>query len=527
MGSVRTRICQVLLIAACAAPGQARADAELRLGLETAAEYDDNVLARSDNVESDFLARLTPRLELWDRKGALQYDLRYLPTYEKFLDLSDLDGWSHDAFGSLSWQAGERTSLRLRDQYLNTNRAVLAFQQGEPIGPTGEAASVLGRRGFRQNVANAELEHQLTPVDQLTLSAQNVLSEDDPFENFTATNGDVTGVGLSWLRALSGRSRAGLLVRYTSQTFEDLLLSTSNRTEFYNASVQWVYRFDPTWSFSMSAGPAWVASDPPDRVESFPDQPLYPVIQRADGQRGPVLVDTCPQLDDGTPILAAECEVLPEGRIFPRPGAAQGFVFRDDLTQTTDLAPIGDVPESSRDGLTYFAAAALSKEWRTVTATLRYSRDASTTASAAGNVRDVVQGNLNWRATGRLRIGFLAAWEQRDQETTGVVFDRRALAPATAIVLDPSQPLGIGQARIGQSIGLVAREISQTSKYQRYSLALNVQYTLSRRTSLFVRAYWSNQKTQDDTFGSRNTKVKRLDAMVGVQFFLDPIQLPI
>lgn len=283
---MRTRPIPALLLAALCVAQTAWAEAELTLGVESAIEYDDNVLVQAENPQSDYLVRAGPRFELRDEQGKLRYELRYYPSYERFFRLSELDGWTHDARGKLTWRASERTSFSVREQYLDSNRAVEAIALGEPIDPTGEAATVLGRRGFTQNIAGGELNHMLTRVDQLALTAQNVLSKDQPFQELTVTNGDVTSIGLSWLHALSGRNQAGLLVRYTNQKFENVNIDTQTQSDFYNASLQWIHHFDPTWSFSISGGPAWVTSDVPDPPEVFPDQPLYPLIRGATAPKG-------------------------------------------------------------------------------------------------------------------------------------------------------------------------------------------------------------------------------------------------
>jgi hypothetical protein len=520
---MRTRWIAAVLAGALAAPLQAGGEAELRLGVEAAAEYDDNVLVRSTDALSDYIGRIGPRLELRDEQGKLLYELRYFPNYEKFDDLSELDGWNHEASARITWRASDRTSFRLRDQYLDTNRATDALAVGEPIDPSGEA-SVLGRRGFKQNLAHGELLHELTQVDRLSLTVQNLMSDDDPFQDLTVTQSDVSTVGFSWLRTLSARNQAGLLLRYTDQQFENLTVDTETRSRFYNASVQWTYSFDPTWMLSVSAGPAWLTTDVPDPPSTFPGQPLYPVIQGENG-RGPVLIDTCPTRPDGIVVLSPECEILPDSQLVPRPAGFEGLVFRQDLAETTDLGVVGEVPDTDNDSLTYFASLALTKQWRTVTAALRYSRDASTTAAAAGNVRDIVQFNLNWQPTERWKLGFLAAWEQREQESTSLAFDGRALVPATAVVFDPTQPTGLNLIPIGQSSGLLVREIDRNVTNDRYTLSLNVQYRVTRRTSLFARLYWIDQTAEDDFTGARNAT--RFDAVIGVRYYFDPIHLPI
>jgi predicted porin len=99
------------------------------------------------------------------------------------------------------------------------------------------------------------------------------------------------------------------------------------------------------------------------------------------------------------------------------------------------------------------------------------------------------------------------------------------LIPATAVIFDPSSPTGIGMVPIGQSSGLLAREIDRRVTNDRYTLSLNVQYRLTRRTSLFARLYWIDQTTEDVFVGARNAT--RFDAVIGVRYYLDPIQLPL
>lgn len=512
-----------LLLMAFVAPVEARAEASLTLGLEGGVEYDDNVLFRSDDVQADGLIRLGPKLELQDEQGVLQYRARYFPSYEKFFDLSELDGWNQDAFASVSWIPSGRTRFTVRDHYLETNRATRIFDAIDPIDPGGDVG-LLATQGFTQNIAAAELERKLTRIDLLTLSVQNTLSENEPLAELAVTEGDVSSASISWLHTFSARNQAGLFARYTRQQFENVTERVETQSDFYNASLQWIHAFDPTWTLSLSVGPAWVSSDGGEEQPTrFEGQPLYPVVVD-DGARGPVLIETCPTLDDGTPIVSADCTVIPEQAIVPRGGLLGGseFVFRQDLAETTDLDLIGELPEASTGGLTYFAALALTKQWRTVTASLRYSRDATTTASAAGNLRDVVQGNLSWRPTERLRLGLVASWEQRESETTGLRFDR-ALAPATAVAFD-SQTGTLGLVSIGRSTGFRAVEVDRQLQNKRYTIALNLQYVLTRRASLFGRLAWIEQRV-DDVFSQRD--VTRFTATVGVRFYFDPINLPI
>jgi hypothetical protein len=123
-----------MLLAAALAPAAARGGARLELGAEVGAEYDSNVLFQTDALD-DFAGRFGPRLRIHEDGDQLLWDVHYYPTYEKFVDLGELDGWNHDAYASLTWKASRRTSIRVYDQYQDLNRAARALQDTDITTP--------------------------------------------------------------------------------------------------------------------------------------------------------------------------------------------------------------------------------------------------------------------------------------------------------------------------------------------------------------------------------------------------------
>jgi hypothetical protein len=495
------------LTASALAPA-ARADVLLDLGLEAALEYDDNVLFQANNILSDGAVRLGPRVRLHEDGDQLLWDVHYYPTYEKFFDLGEFDGWDHDGYASATWKASPRTTLRFTDQYQDYNRAVSVLAQQDVTTPAGEAGANLGLRGFQQNYAYAELNHRLARRDTVQLYLQNIYTEGDPLSSFTGNEGLVTTGSLSYLREWDPRNQIGLSIRATDQRFDDFV-QPETRTQFYNLSFQFVHLFDPTFTLSASAGPAYVSSDIPEAEGLGMDQALFPFIRDGTAQ-GPVLIDTCPTLDDGTPFVGNGCRALPIQDV--------PVLIRPALTQTTDLPVVNDGVSDSGSTLTYFAALSLTKQWSTVTATARYIRDASQSVSASGNVRDVVLGSLNWRPTGRWRLMFVASYERREQALESIAY-ASALSPTLISVT------GGGTETIGRAIELRAVPVEQDASTDRIVLSLNVNYQWNRQLAFFANAYWIDQKQRGDIFA--NEGATRFNIVVGLRYYLEPIRLPI
>jgi hypothetical protein len=494
------------------APEAASADAELKLGLETSVEYDDNVLYDSQLVEDDGIYRIGPRVQMYDQRGEFQWDVHYYPTYEKFFTLGQLDGWDHDAAASVTWSPNERTYLRLYDNYIDFNRAVSFAQSADVAARVGDVEATIGREGFKQNVATGDLAYQFLPRHNLQFSLQNVVNEGDPLAADQVRNkNDVTSGSIGYLYDISPITQAGITLQATRQDVERDF-GNDSRTDFYNLGFQLVHAFSPTLYLSASAGPTLVRFDEQEIIGSLPNQALFPQIQpEGGGLPRPVLASTCPTLDDGTPFLDDGCE------------AAAGIFFPGQGLESTELFVTGDVPVQDTNDITYFANLSLVKRWRVLSASLRYVRDASTSGQFSGQVRDVVSFTLTWTPESKWRVTFNASWENRDQ-TQQVIGYVRTLTPTTAFLISDAGSL-LPVTDVAAATGLRAVLLDADSKDTRYIVSLSAEYRLTKRVTLFSNTYYIRQDTTQT--GLVDREIDRFDIVIGVRFYFDPIQLPI
>ena len=202
--------------------------------------------SRSSNPQSDGIYRIGPRLEAYDRRGEFQWEARYAPSYEAFFDLTELNGWDHDASAEVTWLPNERTELRLSDHYVDYNRAVRFAQDVDVAAPGGDVETQLGRRGFKQNVALAASSRTASrratwcPSRSRTSTTRAIRSRRLAFadENF------VTSGSLNYLYDLGPRTQIG---SYFQATFQKVNRNNDeNRTDFYNLGFQLVHTFTPT-----------------------------------------------------------------------------------------------------------------------------------------------------------------------------------------------------------------------------------------------------------------------------------------
>jgi hypothetical protein len=143
---------------------------ELILGVHALSAYDSNIFGTEDDKEDDVSFRIEPDALLEDHEGGFQWDFRYRPSYEQFVDFSDKSGWTHLANGGLSWQVDPKTRVELLDRF-GRFQSVSRFNE---LVTTGEADLVgdATEFGFRsddntRNTVDASLTHNLTPRQML------------------------------------------------------------------------------------------------------------------------------------------------------------------------------------------------------------------------------------------------------------------------------------------------------------------------------------------------------------------------
>jgi len=469
---------------------------DLVLGAEVAVEWDDNVLSRSDDQLEDFAMRYGPRVALEDFEGRLRWNVRYNPDYRDFFDLDELDGWDHNARLVVDYDISPRTTIHFVDQYLD----VAQFSRLTGQDPTLDVPLVaVDRQGLKRNQADFRIDHYLGTRHLLGFGLSNT---DSDFEGERADT-NFWQARLDYTYIYTARTRIGWIASAQQQQIDRPEVDTVE-TNYYNLSLQWVHDFDPTLSFSVSAGPALIDREANEQDIVFRGAALYP-LQRSLGSLGPVAVSTCPTLEDGTPVFAVECDVIP----------FTAFADPSFLNETTDVALVGGFPDESTTDVTYFASVSVVKEWtKDFSTSLNYRRSAVSTGGQGGQVSDVVLGVVKWRPIARFNVVFSASWENREQPTEGVTFVRSLTADTVQGIPD-----------VGRQAGLRAVPVDRDIRNVRLTATFSAQYQLTEQIGIFGRAFWYQQKLEDTAVETRKTT--RLRIIFGVNYFFEPIGLPI
>jgi hypothetical protein len=498
----------------------AAAAEQLEYGVSTSASWNDNVFD-----QSDFSGRITPFGQLSDPDGELTWSLRYAPSYEQFLDLSEISGFDQDVLGSLSWRFAERWNFSLREAYVS-NQSAIRFN--ETTAPGQEVAIGFRDQEVKSNRTNATLSHLLSPLDSLVWTLNyNALR----FQESRRGDPSSASTALSYRHILNERTTAGLTFSWIQQSREHDAVE-DDQTYFYNLAGTLEHRFSPTLRLSASAGPTLVDTSPPTELDLFQFPSKNIAIGLMDGVHGPFVFDANDCSFQGVTGRASvnnfEGCSLPLGPIVD--GQLPTEVTQDELVAIGKLtAPLQLFDERGRpidsgatggNDLTYFANLALIKEWEHWTGSLTYQRSNSDSASfGSSSVADSVFGRLSWTPDQVWTLSFAAGVTKQEQvgEQAVPVYFELVNVPAPAGVTSVDQ--------LAQVQRLVASISSNALEYTTYSASFSANRRLGRRTSAFFSLYWYSQDQKIDTVSletSRNSHSFRVS--VGLRWNFEPIR---
>jgi hypothetical protein len=482
---------------------------ELTLGVNALSAYDSNVFATEVDAEDDVSFRIEPDALLEDQEGKLQWDLRYRPSYEQFVDFNEKSGWTHLADGGLSWQVDPKTRVELSDRF-GRFRSVGRFNE---LVTTGEADLVgdATEFGFRsddntRNTVDASLTHNLTPRQMLIFDLGHNLLDYDREER--ADHDTVSAIG-RYMQVVSRRDELGAGVSYQHASLEGTSLRRSQATDFYNLFGTWRHQFDETLELSLAVGPTWIDGDElDDPVTVATNVLLYPLLS-VEGETRLVRATSCPT-EDGALVLTGECEVIDQ-ELTPAQLNAVRLV-------RTNLEFEGPVPSGSNSSLTYFANLALSKRWERWSGTVSYRRQQSDSSDlGSSNVADVLSGALQWKPSPRWVSSLRLSLVRQAQATQAV---RSAIAVRST---DLSPIFGPAFTDVAESVALRAVEVDQDIDTWTFWASLSVRYRVSERTTVFGNAiYWDEWTGAGSQFG---TDYNRFRFHLGVEYQFDPIRL--
>jgi hypothetical protein len=509
------------LLAPTAVPAE-----ELDLGWFGSAEYDDNIFNTDEDEgdkTDDVVLRTGPILGLRRPAGEVTYEVRYEPRYEYFIDDSADDEFDHSAFGRARWQIAPTTSLTAVERFNVThslNRGTFIDDPTLPDVP-GDLDVEVARQEIIRNAASLTLQHSFTSRLQGTLTGDQGIfrtDRDDRFESDSWGGSSYLTYTLTEFDQIGG----GFAVNF--QDYHDIENDAGVDQEgqdsiSYNLFATWYHTFDPTFSFRVQAGPAWVDVDELDPVDSQLVTP-FPLISQGGGVS---FVDssTCLQ-DEGVPIFSAECQ--PFGTIFQ--GTSAAFI-RNNLNGSPVTVFLDDEREDAGNDLTVFASAELQKRWEHFRVFLTYSRhDSSSSGVGQSTILDTLALNMIWEPARNWTVSFLAQASLREDASNpqGNVF---GLAPTTVdvggvFVPGFMCPCVLQDVPASQVVSLRLVENDNKREVLTYRAQVRVKRRFGRNTEVFGQLTYLRQTT-DDSFDDR--EFNNFRALIGARFMFDPLNV--
>jgi hypothetical protein len=217
------------------------------------------------DVDLAFSFRIGPTIQLHDRIKKFNYQIRYSPIYQKFVEETEFDKLSHFLAASSDYQIGDRTSLSVTERFAFT-QSVNQQGPGTSVGGIGSPRTETQRGDITSNTATLEVRHSFTP----RISGQSTLTHQffDSDVNSTPKNTSLGGVS-SLSYAVSARDRVGFGGGVTWQQFNKVRGQPASVTYTYRIFASWLHNFGENTELSLRGGPALIDTNQ-DAPNSLP-----------------------------------------------------------------------------------------------------------------------------------------------------------------------------------------------------------------------------------------------------------------
>lgn len=550
---------------------------QLEYGIRSQGGWTDNVFATGDDTEvavdtngdgivddtkkegivSDWSLRLSPWGRVADPDGDLTWSLRYQPSYEYYLHESELRDFDHDATAEVSWRVGDRTVLSASETYQKFHSLVRFNENADS--PTDSAVFRGRNDDIESNVIVLGLRHHYTPRDIFIFNGAYNFRD---YSNENSTDRWTSTFGTTYQHTLTERTTIGVRGSWTRQTFERDI-GDDITTDYYNISALLDHRFSRTLSIELSVGPALI--DGEEEVVNF--SPEFGV--RAVGNNNVAVdADDCLLLNDALPLqedpdLAnynprvaglgfTDCGVSGANTVTPgeldllgyprgaplEPGSGTAAGQSIKLTEFSDPFEVNSSGELVRfddsdfgsSEVTYFARAALIKDWELWHLKLSYERSNDDSGSfGTSNVQDSFEATLGWEPAPLWSVALTGSYTLIDQAND-------AALPTGLVVQNGPPPAGVDSV---SSIATVQRLIvegdSDAVSYTTASVSLSATRRLTHTSSVFASLFWYQQDQHTDLPNSpsfvpipssfdEDTSWNTLTLWVGIDWKFDPIK---
>jgi hypothetical protein len=245
--------------------------AELRSSLTGSAQHSSNARSTGDasdgSGDSDVRLDGSARLELLsDPDRRFTWRLGYSPTYERFVDLQDLDNWRHRAVAGFTYGLGRATTLGGNASFSRSIRTNLDEELGDEAPPPEPSLEETDDEIDRGSLG-LSLSHSFGPRWSGSTGLSYAFtdygrSDRSDFEAASAN------AGLSY--AMTSRQSLGGGLSLSRQVVKQADLQTADgdvstgaeqETRFASLFGSWIYRLSPLWRLDMRAGPTLIDSD--------------------------------------------------------------------------------------------------------------------------------------------------------------------------------------------------------------------------------------------------------------------------
>jgi hypothetical protein len=519
--------------------------------MTTTAGYDDNVFRTDNDKKDDATFRFGPTIRVRDETSKMSYNVSYNPVYEKFVDWTDADDFSHFAHGGIDYQLSDRTRLNLSDNFRfaqSLNRGPLVANEdatGNDIDFVPETD--IQRDDIYRNTVSASVFHNFSSHTE----GEFVVSHDffDSDRNNTSKNNTVTGFA-NVMHSLTARDQVGLGGGTTWQRFDSVRGQPQTDTFIFRLTGSWIHNFGQDTELIVRGGPAVIYTDQEGgRSGSGENYPHIVTSGLTVGDAYAALNLRVPNdvqdlngdsVDADDPI-GANSVLIPEDmtclegmvggeRVFDRSNCSFNVVVDSagilggipgSVADTIRDAPMITLNYLSGDGggtdteVTAFGEVSISHHWiPELSSRASYIRsDAGATSLGSSTVSDRAMLETTWTPTRRWDLQVRGDWLRRKSATdTSNTF---------VVIAADVPPVAGSPSPIVSNTSLVAQTFDDTIDTEYWRVSGRAAYRTSRRSTVTLRASYQHQDT-DRGASRNNSSFENVLVILGFRYDLDP-----
>jgi hypothetical protein len=489
--------------------------ADLTFSLGGGAEYDSNVLRRTDDIEDDVFFRIRPGIEVHEDRGQdVNFSLGYQFPVEFAVDHGkELNDYDHLANGDITYHVNDRLDLFASEDFRYL-RSILSqeFDMSGTLSGAGVPLVDTNRDRVTMNTAELGASYRFTPRLSGTARAEHryfdTTREDRQQSWALSAVGDLNYV-------LTSQHTVGMGVRYIRQDFEETRELAPSVSDTYNGYLSWRYQATENTVFSVSAGPSYIQVDsetPP------PISGVTPIIKFTDGINEFVfLLSSCPFLPGSTTeryIPTSGCGFL------SAPLTATEILNVNNANSNKIKISNDNLGGGTTDDLTAFGNLTLSQRWTpNLASALRYDRSQGTASGLGGTVtRDAVSLSTTWDFAERWQLAVRGDWTHRKSVADAAQIFYKAEDAATSV------DVGGGDAAQFSPKATTAAIGTNSIDTNRWGVAGRVTHRVWRNTRIFLQLAYNEQTSEESSRGSPSDFDNFL-ATFEIRHVFEPIKL--